>query len=86
VTIRLPVAGSAGEQTVVPHSAVVRDLFGGTWVYEATGLGVYVRQRVEVIDVVEGFAVVSRGVEPGTSIVSVGAAELYSTEFGGAAH
>jgi RND family efflux transporter MFP subunit len=86
VTIRLPLSGSAQEQIVVPHAAVVRDLFGGSWVYEETSAAVYARRRVEVIDVVDGFAVISRGIEQGVPVVVVGAAELYSTEFGGAAH
>ncbi|KPK80984.1 MAG: hypothetical protein AMS25_08100 [Gemmatimonas sp. SM23_52] len=74
--------GGATEGVVVPWSAVLHDVYGGTWIYEALGDGVYARRRVEVRDVVEDFAVLSRGPESGTPIVVIGAAELFSTEFG----
>jgi RND family efflux transporter MFP subunit len=73
---------SEGEQLSVPWAAVLHDVYGGTWVYESLGEFAYARRRVEVLDVVDGMAVLRRGPEPGTPVVVVGAAELYSTEFG----
>lgn len=81
VGVSVEFAGVA-EAAVVPWSAVLHDIYGGTWVYEALGDHLYARRRVEVRDVVEDFAVLSRGPEPGTPIVVIGAAELFSTEFG----
>ncbi|UCG87624.1 MAG: efflux RND transporter periplasmic adaptor subunit [Gemmatimonadota bacterium] len=72
----------ATDDMVVPWSAVLHDIYGGTWVYEVLDGNVYVRRRVEVRDVVENLAVLRRGPEPGTRIVVTGAAELFSTEFG----
>lgn len=86
VGVRVPLAGSAAEQTVVPWGAVVHDIYGGAWVYEDASGGVYIRRRVEVTDVVDGWAVIGRGIDVGLSVVAVGAAELFSTEFGGTSH
>jgi len=82
VSVRIPLKGAEAVETVVPWSAVLLDIHGGTWVYEVVEDHVYSRQRVEVRDVVGGFALLSRGPPPGTPVVVVGAAELYSTEFG----
>jgi cobalt-zinc-cadmium efflux system membrane fusion protein len=54
----------------------------GQWVYELTGPGVYVRKRVAVLRVEGDRALLSRGPRAGTTVVAVGAAELYGTEFG----
>ena len=42
----------------------------------------FVRRRVELARVVEDLAVLRRGPPAGTSVVTVGAAELFGTEFG----
>lgn len=73
---------SSEESLVVPWSAVLHDINGGTWVYENTAPQVFVRRPVEVRDVVDRVAVLARGPAPGTRIVTTGAAELFSTEFG----
>lgn len=82
VAVRVPLRGSGLDQRVVPWSAVLHDIHGGTWVYEDLGDHTYARRRVEVKDVVGDLAVLARGPEPGTSVVVTGAMELYSTEFG----
>lgn len=82
VAVQVPMTGGVTEGSLVPWAAVLHDIQGGTWVYEALDNHAYTRRRVEVRDVVDGFAVLSRGPAPGTSVVVVGAAELYSTEFG----
>jgi len=79
VTIALRVA----EQTlVVPYSSIVYDMYGGAWIYENTEPQKYVRRRVEVLHVLDGLAVLSRGPAVGAKVVSAGAAELFGTEFG----
>ena len=67
---------------VVPAAALLHDAFGGTWVYEARAPQVFVRRRVDVTDLVGPLAVLARGPEPGTQVVTDGAAELFGTEFG----
>lgn len=70
------------ECLVVPWSAVLHDMSGGTWVYENTAPQHYVRRRVEVSRVVDGKAVLTRGPAVGANIVTAGAAEIFGTEFG----
>jgi len=67
---------------VIPDSALLHDIHGGTWVYERTAPHVYARRRVEVRDTVGGVAILTRGPETGTPVVTTGAAELFGIEFG----
>lgn len=82
VTITLPFAGTSGGN-VIPFSAIIYDINGGTWVYTNPSPNVYVRQRVELKSVIGNNAVLNRGPAAGTKIVTVGAAELFGTEFEG---
>jgi multidrug efflux pump subunit AcrA (membrane-fusion protein) len=81
VTVAVPLASSE-QALVVPISAVVYDVEGGTWVYGVVGPHVYSRMRIEVRHVTGGLAVLARGPAPGTRVVSAGVAELFGTEFG----
>ena len=81
VNVRLMGTGSE-TATVVPHSALLHDIHGGTWVYVKTGDHVYSRRRVEVQDIVTNLAIITRGPEVATLVVTSGAAELYGIEFG----
>lgn len=72
----------AEESLVIPWSAVLHDLHGGTWVYESSGAQSYVRRPVEVRYVTAAQAVLARGPAIGAKIVTAGAAELFGTEFG----
>lgn len=71
-----------GESLVVPFSAIVHDVQGGTWVYEKSAPQSYTRRRVQMQRVVDGFAALNGGVKPGANIVTTGVAELFGTEFG----
>lgn len=82
VSVTLPFSGSANG-IAVPFSAIVYDIQGGTWVYTNPSPNTYVRQRVELKTVMDNKAVLSRAPATGTKIVTVGAAELFGTEFGG---
>ncbi len=81
VQVTLATAVNA-ESLVVPHAAILFDIHGGAWVYEATGPQTFVRRRVEVRSVVGDSAVLSRGISAGVKVVTAGAAELFGTEFG----
>ena len=70
------------ENLVVPFSSILYDYQGGTWVYENTAPHVFVRRRVEIKTIVEDRVVVTRGLTPGSNVVSIGAVELFGTEFG----
>ncbi|HEX7379525.1 MAG TPA: efflux RND transporter periplasmic adaptor subunit [Pirellulales bacterium] len=70
------------ESLGIPWPAVVRDINGGTWVYEQTAENTFVRKRVEVPYVVDGWAVLAAGPPVGAKIVVTGVAELFGAEFG----
>ncbi len=67
----------------IPWSAVLHDIQGGTWVYENTAVHTFIRRPVEVRYVAGELAVLGRAPKAGAKIVTVGAAELFSTEFSG---
>ena len=81
VAVSLPLAGKA-DGLSIPTAAIVRDIYGGEWVYRKTAPDTYVRQRIEVASVADGRALLSRGLERGADVVTDGAAELFGTEFG----
>jgi multidrug efflux pump subunit AcrA (membrane-fusion protein) len=81
VAVTLPLQGEA-ESLVVPWSAVLHDIHGGTWVYEEIAPQTFVRRRVHVRLVSGPEAVLADELKPGTRIVTDGAAELFGTEFG----
>jgi RND family efflux transporter MFP subunit len=83
VTVAVPLQSSE-EALVVPRTAVVYDINGGTWVYVRVREHVYSRQRIEVRSIAGDMAVLARGPAPGTVVVTNGAAELFGTEFGAA--
>ncbi len=73
---------SQEEGLTVPRSGVLYDIHGGTWVYKNTKDNIFVRSRIELRSITTDWAVVERGPNEGTSIVTAGVAELYGTEFG----
>jgi hypothetical protein len=67
---------------VVPYAALLYGTNGETWIYTNPEPLVFVRQSVTV-DRIEGdLAILSDGPPSGTSVVVVGATELFGTEFG----
>ncbi|GAA1751283.1 hypothetical protein [Agromyces humatus] len=72
-------AGDGG--LTVPYAALIYDHDGDTWVYTTTEPEVFIRAAV-VVDRIDGeTAHLSEGPEPGTSVVTLGAAELFGAEF-----
>jgi len=66
----------------IPYSAVIYDLSGQSWAYVNTEPRTYVRQPI-TIDYSKGpLTVLKDGPAVGTSVVSVGAAELFGAETG----
>jgi hypothetical protein len=75
------VSRSSSPRKVVPYSSLLYDPHGGTWVYTSPQPRTFVRQQVKV-DYIEGdVAVLNEGPPTGTTVASVGVAELYGTEF-----
>lgn len=81
VRVELAQAGEA-ERLVVPSAALMRDVEGGAWVYEAVGPQTFRRRRVAVERVEGDRALLERGVVAGARIVVAGVAELWGVEFG----
>jgi hypothetical protein len=71
----------AGRRSVVPYAAVLYDAHGSTWVYVSPDSLRYVRHKIDV-DYIDGEqAVLSSGPPVGTQVVTVGALQLFGTEF-----
>jgi membrane fusion protein, heavy metal efflux system len=81
ITAELPRKGEA-KSLVVPWSAIMHDIHGGTWLYEQTAERTFVRRRVQVQYVSGTSAVLKEGPKMGTKVVTAGVVELFGTEFG----
>ncbi len=81
VTVQLPLK-TTERGLVVSDRAVLYDISGGTWVYEDRGGGTYARRRIEIARHSGNLAIIARGIDAGTRVVTAGAAELFGTEFG----
>jgi multidrug efflux system membrane fusion protein len=81
VAVEIPTSAGSRELPVIPHSALLRDIHGGEWVYVQTAGNSYKRHRVQVARIAGAEAVLENGPAAGTQIVTQGAAELFGTEF-----
>jgi len=80
-SVREVVTVRSGRRTVVPYAAVLYDAEGDTWVYASPESLRYVRHAIE-IDYIDGDqAVLSSGPPVGTTVVTVGALQLFGAEF-----
>ena len=71
------------EQRGIAWSAIVQDIHGGSWVYEALPAPhTFIRRRVQVRQIADGWAVLDKGPAVGTTIVIEGVAEMFGAEFG----
>lgn len=93
VGVAVPLAGQL-ESRIVPWSAVVYDIYGGTWVFERTGPHTYTRRRVLVSHTVGTDAVLADadpnapatdtpvGPPVGAQVVTAGVQQLFAAETG----
>lgn len=81
VAVDLPVRGQS-RGAMAPAAAVLRDIYGGEWVYVRIAPHTYERRRIEVRSTSGAQVMVARGLETGAQVVTAGAAELFGTEFG----
>lgn len=75
-----PVQPGPDGKLQVPYSALIYDASGGTWVYTSPEPLVFVRASVAVERIDASTVRLTSGPEPGTEIVTVGAAELLGAE------
>jgi hypothetical protein len=66
---------------VIPYGAVIYDTKGATWAYTSPEPLTFVRQSITINAIDGDRAVLSEGPDDGTVVVSVGAPELYGTEY-----
>lgn len=81
IEMALITADAAGA-LFTPYASLIYDVKGGTWVYTSPQPMVFVRQAVVVSSVKGKSAALKEGPAAGTSVVVVGAAELYGVESG----
>jgi hypothetical protein len=74
--------GRHAQLTVMPYSALVYDTNGRAWAYTSHEQLTFVRARLTIERIEEQNVFLLDGPPPGTSVVTVGAAELYGTELG----
>lgn len=70
-----------GQQKVIPYAAVIYGPEGNTFAYTVPERLTFVRKAVEVERVEDDRAILSAGPPVGTKVVTVGATEVYGTEF-----
>ncbi|HEX6543179.1 MAG TPA: hypothetical protein VF040_15590 [Ktedonobacterales bacterium] len=75
-------AVNGATRTVIPYSALLYDVTGLAWVYTNPATLTYVRAQVVVENITGDQVVLKNGPPSGTTIVTVGAPELYGTEIG----
>jgi hypothetical protein len=80
VVVRTPQPGSGNLHKVVSYSAIIYDLQGNTWIYVNPEPLVFIRHAVGVEHVDRDLAILTDGPPVGTSVVTVGAAELMGIE------
>ena len=73
-------SGSPVSRKVVPYGAVMYDTHGDTWTFTSRRSLEFVRQPVVVENIVGDRAILSEGPAAGTSVVTVGAAQLMAAE------
>jgi multidrug efflux pump subunit AcrA (membrane-fusion protein) len=83
IDVKTAAAESDGGNTVIPYSAVLYDPDGATWTYTNPKPLVYVRADITVQSIDGERAILTKGPAPGTSVVTIGATELWGVEYGG---
>ena len=80
--VEVSLKGDEGPRLVVPFSALIYDIYGDTWIYSNPEPRHFLRVPV-VVDYIDGDQVVLvDGPAAGTTVVTVGVAELHGTDTG----
>ena len=78
--LNIQTAEVSGES--IPYAAVIYDTEGNTWIYTNPAPLTFVRAPI-VVDHIQGDqAILSQGLDSGTSVVTLGVSELYGAETG----
>ncbi len=68
------------QRKVIPYAAILYDTQGDTWTYTSPEPLTFVRSAIKVDYITGDQAYLSAGPPSGTTVVTVGAAELYGSE------
>jgi hypothetical protein len=80
--VRTAAVRGSGLETSIPYAALIYNEDGNTYTYVSRKPLVFVRTRIGVDHIANGRVVLRRGPPIGTRVVTTGAAEVYSAEFG----
>jgi hypothetical protein len=80
--LRTATVHSSGRETSIPYAALIYNEEGNTYTYVSRTPLVFVRTRIGVDHIANGRVVLRHGPQTGTQVVTTGAAEVYSAEFG----
>ena len=80
--LRTAAVEATGARTSIPYAALIYNEEGNTYTYVSRKPLVFVRVRIGVDHIAHGRVVLRRGPVTGTRVVTTGAAEVYSAEFG----
>lgn len=80
--VNIPLNGNGEHHKIIPYAAVIYGVHGETWVYTNPEHLVFVREPI-IIDFIQGdWAILFKGPEVGTAVVTLGGAELFGAETG----
>lgn len=80
--VRLAAVRASAGHHVIPYAALIYDDEGGTYAYVSPRPLAYLRTPIDVRRITGGQVVLEHGPPLGARVVTVGAAEVYSAEFG----
>jgi hypothetical protein len=80
VLVEVPYHGNGKKHKVIPYGALLYDYQGDEWVYTNPEPFVYVREAIDIAYIEGDLVFLNEGPAVGTSVVTVGAAELFGTE------
>ncbi|MDI6777216.1 MAG: hypothetical protein QMD03_08300 [Syntrophales bacterium] len=82
IKIKETLAGQGPLRKVIPYASVLYDPNGQTWVYTVRKPLIYLREPITIDSIEDEMAILSKGPEVGTTIVTIGIAMLYGVECG----
>jgi len=80
--VRTAKVQASGRLTSIPYAALIYNEEGDTYTYVSPKPLVYLREPVDVDRITGDRVLLRRGPPTGTAVVTTGAAEVYSAEFG----
>jgi len=83
IDVQTAPATAENGSTVIPYAAVLYDPDGKTWTYTSSEPLVFIRKDITVDRIEADRAILTKGLAPGTAVVTVGADELWGVEYGG---